>query len=233
VKLSTVDVALMAVFAALQAILAIFPFTLTIGVSGQITLGVIGGPIIGILLGPIIGGLAVLIGSFVGVFLNPAGAIFGVLTVIPPFFGAVGAGCVKIKRGYVAGIVILASLLIFYAHPFGRTAFLYPWLHIIAMIIAFSPLAHKAGSTFDSPELTKPLLGITTAAFVGILTDHITGSALGIWYFSPILTPEIWYSIMLVYPVERIVALILASVIAAPVYSSLRKAKLIDLIKHN
>jgi len=230
-KLSTVDIALMAVFAALQAVLSVFPFTITIGVSGQITLGVIGGPIIGILLGPIIGGLGVLIGSFVGVFLNPAGAIFGIFSVIPPFFGAVGAGCVKIKRGYIAGAVILASLLIFYAHPFGRAAFLYPWLHIIAMIVAFSPLAQIAGSTFKSSEFAKPILGITIASFVGVLTDHITGSALGIWYFSPVLTPEIWDSIMFVYPIERIIALILASVVAIPVYSSLKKAKLLDLSK--
>ena len=230
-KLSTVDISLIAVFAALQALLTIFPFTITIGVSGQITLGVVGASLIGILLGPVIGGLAVLIGSFVGVFLNPAGAIFGVFTIIPPFFGAVGAGCVKVKRGYVAGSVILASLLVFFAHPFGREVLIYPWLHIVAMIAAFSPLAYVAGSTFSSSESTKPILGIVMAAFVGVLTDHITGSALAIWYFSPSLTPEIWYSIMFVYPVERIVALILASIIATPVYYSLRKAGLIDLLK--
>lgn len=230
-KLSTVDVSLIAVFAALQALLTFFPFTITIGVSGQITLGVVGASLIGILLGPVIGGLAVLIGSFVGFFLNPAGAIFGIFTVIPPFFGAVGAGCVKIKRGYVAGSVILASLLVFFAHPFGREAFIYPWLNIVAMIAAFSPLAYLAGSTFGSSGSTKPMLGIVMAAFVGVLTDHITGSALAIWYFSPSLTPEIWYSIMFVYPVERIIALILASIIATPVYYNLRKAGLIDLLK--
>lgn len=228
-KLSTVDVALVAVFAALQALLSIFPFTITVGVSGQITLGVVGGPLIGILLGPVVGGLAVLIGSLVGVFINPAGAIFGVLTVIPPFFGAFGAGCVKIKRGYVAGAVILASLLVFYANPVGREAFLYTWLHIIAMIVAFSPLAYIAGSAFSSSQKVKPVLGIVIASFVGVLTDHITGSALGVWYFS--LPPQVWIAVMFVYPVERIVALILVSIIAVPVYYSLKKTRLIDSSK--
>jgi hypothetical protein len=230
-KLSAVDVALIAVFAAFQALLSIFPFTITIGVSGQITLGVIGGPLIGILLGPIIGGCAALIGSSVGLFLNPAGAILGVLTVIPPFFGAVAAGCVKMKRGYIAGVMILASLLVFYAHPFGREAFTYTWLHIIAMIVAFSPIAYMAGSTFSSSQTVKPVLGIVTASFVGVLTDHVIGSALAIWYLSPSLTPQIWYAIMFVYPVERIVALVLASAVAVPVYYSLRKARLIDSSK--
>ncbi len=227
-KLTTVDLALIAVLGALQALLSSFPLTITIGVSGQITLGVVGGPLIGILLGPI-GGLAALIGSLTGILINPAGAIFGFLTVIPPFFGAVAAGFIKIKKGYLAGAMILLSLLVFYAHPFGREAFMFPWLHIVAMIITFSPLAQKAGSTFNSPELTRPILGIATAAFVGVLADHIIGAAIGIWYFSPILTPLVWHSIMLVYPVERIVALVLTSLIAVPVYSSLRIARLIDL----
>jgi len=230
-RLSTVNIALIATFAALQALLTSFPFTITIGVSGQITLGIVGGSLIGILLGPIIGGLAVSIGSLVGVFLNPAGAIFGIFTVIPPFFGAFGAGCIKIKRGYVVGAVILASLLVFYAHPFGREAFMYPWLHIVAMIVAFSPFAYLAGSTFSSSKSAKLIFGVAVAAFVGVLTDNITGSALAMWYFSPILTPEIWLSVMFVYPVERMVALILVTIITTPVYHSLRKAGFTDLLE--
>jgi len=225
-KISTVNVALIAVFAALQALLAIFPFTITIGVSGQITLGIIGGSLIGILLGPIIGGLAVLIGSFIGIFLNPAGAIFSIFTIIPPSLGAFGAGCIKIKRGYAAGIVILTSLLVFYANPFGREAFAYPWLHILAMIVAFSPMAHVAGSTFSSSKSARSMLGIAIAAFVGVLTDHIAGSAIAIWYFS--IPSGVWYATMLIYPIERIVALVLVVIIVTPVYYSLRKAGIIN-----
>lgn len=229
IRLSTVDVAFVAVFAALQAVLSFFPLSFTIGVSGEITMGLVGAALIGVLLGPAVGGLAVLIGSLIGVFLNPAGAIFGIFTIFPPFFGAVAAGCVKIKRGYVAGAIILVSLLVFYAHPFGREALLYPWLHIIAMIIAFSPIALAAGRTFDSPSFAKPIFGIALAAFIGVMTDHITGSALGIWYYS--LPPEVWYGIAFVYPVERLVALTLATVIAVPLYSSLKRSKLLDIRK--
>lgn len=224
VRISSVHVSLMAVFAALQAILCIFPLTITIGVSGQITLGVIGGPLVGILLGPILGGLSALIGSFIGGFINPAGAIFGFLTVIPPLLGAVGAGCIRVKRGYIAGSIILVLLMIFYAHPFGRQVYIYPWLHIVAMTVAFSPLAIHASSTFTSQKSQKTILGIVVASFIGIMADHIAGSAIAIWYFSPILTPEIWYLAMLVYPIERVIALIIVSVIAAPIYQRLKKA---------
>ena len=228
-KITPVHVAFITVFAALQAVLSTLPFTITVGVEGQITLGLIGGALIGVLLGPIIGGLAVLIGSFIGVFLNPAGAILGIFTVIPPFMGSVGAGCVKIKRGYIAGGIILAALLMFYAHPVGREVLAYPWLYIIGMIVAFSPLAHIAGSTFSSKKLAKPVFGIVIASFLGVLADGMAGSGIAMWYFSGLL-PEIWLSIMFIYPIERIVAMIITSIIAIPVFYSLKKSGLTDFI---
>jgi hypothetical protein len=215
----------------LQAVLSLLPFSITIGVSGQITFGVIGGPLIGILFGPVFGGLAVLIGSLVGVFINPGGAIFGVLTVVPPSLAAVAAGCIKMKRGYIAGSIILLFLLVFYANPSGREAFVFTWLHIVAMIVAFSPLAYVAGSSFHSSNVEKPLLGIIVAAFVALLTDHMAGNAVAIWYFSPALTPGIWYAAMPIYPVERLVALALTTVITVPVYYGLRRAGFAELIK--
>jgi hypothetical protein len=231
-KLPTIKIASIAVFAALQTLLGVIPFTITIGVTGQITMGMIGGPLIGILLGPVTGGIAAFTGSLVGVFLNPGGALFGVLSPIPPFLGAVAAGCIRTKKGYIPGGIILASLLVFYAHPSGREALAYTWLHIIAMIVAFSPLAYMAGSSFNSSKtIRRATLGIAIAAFVGLLTDHISGSALAIWYFSPTLTADIWLAAVPVYPAERIVALVLATLITTPVYIALRKAGFADLLK--
>jgi hypothetical protein len=222
-KLSTVEIALIAIFAALQAILTTLPYSIPIGVAGFITLGLIGGAMIGILLGPVIGGFAVLLGSFIGILLNPGGAILGFLTVIPPASGAFSAGCIKIRRGYLPGLLILGSIAVFYSHPFGRAVIIFPWMHIIAMFLAFSPLAYLAGIYFSSSNKTRLILGIMAAAFVGVLTDHIVGSALAIWYFSPGLTPAIWYSILPIYPIERVVALILATIITAPLYTSMRR----------
>jgi hypothetical protein len=230
-RLSAIRVALIAVFAAVQALLSIFPFTITVGMAGEITLGVIGGPLIGILLGPVYGGLSVLTGSFIGVFLNPGGALFGPLTVIPPTIAAFTAGCVKIKRGYVAGAVILSFLMIFYAHPAGREAYIYTWMHIAAMALAFSPLSYWAGSTFGSADGKKLTLGIAIAAFIGVLADHIAGSAIAVWYFSPTLTAQMFYLVLVVYPVERVVALVLTTIVAVPVYYSLRRAGLSELLK--
>jgi len=228
--LTTKQLAMVPVFAALQAVLGTLPFTITIGVSGLITLGVIGGPLIGILLGPLLGGLSVLIGSLIGVFVNPAGAIFGVFTVLPPTLGAVGAGFTMQKKGYIAGAIILFSLLAFYAHPFGRESFLYPWLHIIAMIIAFASSLVFRIWKFNSFSIQRIWI-VPIAAFVGTLTDHIFGSGFGIWYFNPHLTPQIWNFIMFVYPVERIVAAILTSAVGIPLLYSLQRAGLLEFSK--
>ena len=227
--LSSKEIALIAVFASLQAGLSSLPYTISIGVSGQITLGVIGASLIGIVIGPLLGGLAVLIGSFIGVFINPAGAIFGVLSVLPPTLGALSAGFMMLKRGYVPGTVILASVLVFYAHPFGREVLLYPFLDITAMIVAFVFSTRMAVWSSQPLDIKKLSLGVPVAAFVGTLTDHMFGSGLAIWYFNPALTPEIWSFVMFVYPIERIVVVILTSIIAVPLYYSLKKAGLLSL----
>jgi hypothetical protein len=229
------QIGFVAIFAALQIILGALPYVITIGVSGQITLGVIGGPLIGILLGPSLGGLAVLIGSLIGVFLNPSGAIFGFLTVIPPTLGAIGAGSVMLKKGYIPGTIILASILAFYAHPYGRESLLFPWLHIIAIIIAFASLALVPAELSKQANIKKLVWIVSMSAFVGTLTDHMFGNALAIWYFSYFkifeLVPEIWHFLMFVYPIERIVVVIITAIIALPLYYSLQRTGLLTLQK--
>jgi uncharacterized membrane protein len=227
--LTSKQLALVAVFAALQAVLSTLPYTISIGVSGQITLGVIGVPIIGILLGPYLGGLAVLIGSFIGIFTNPGGALFGFFSVLPPTLGAIGAGFCMQRKSYVPGAIILVSILVFYAHPYGREAFLYPWLHIIAMVAAFlfSVITARWSSMFSDAKKIGAVIPLLV--FIGTLTDHISGSALAIWYFDPILTPDIWNVVMFVYPLERIAVVVLASLITVPLYFALQKAGLLSI----
>ena len=227
----TVRVALVAVFAALQATLGVIPYALTLGVSGQITLGLVGGSLIGLLLGPVTGGLAVLVGSLVGVFLNPGGALFGFLTPLAPFLGAVSAGCVKKRRGYLASIIIAAALVVFAAHPYGRETFAYAWLQVVAAAVAFLPLDRLARVEPSKRDLMKSEFLIPVAAFVGVMTDHAVGSAVAMWYFSPAIPPEFWFAAMPVYPIERIVATVIVTVIAMPVYYALAKTGLLDAIE--
>lgn len=226
---TTKGIAAIAVFAAFHTVLSSLPYTITIGVSGSITLGIISATLVGILLGPITGGLAVLIGSVIGMFINPAGAIFGALSFLPATLGALSAGFTITKRGYISAAMILASILLFYSHPFGREAMVYPFLHITAVIVALVFSTRLAVWSTELSNIKKLSVGVPIAAFVGTLTDHIFGSGLAIWIFD--LPAAVWNSIIFIYPIERIIAVIITSAIALPLYYSLRKSGIFNLIK--
>ena len=227
---STKGIALVAVFAALHAVLSSLPYSIAIGVvGGSITLGVISAPLVGILLGPITGGISVLIGSIIGMFLNPAGAIFGAISFLPATIGAFSAGFTITKKGYISAIMILIPLILFYVHPSGGQAMIYPFMHIIAVFVALAFSTKLAVWSTEMSNIKKLSVGVPIAAFVGTLTDHITGSTLALWTFD--LQSEIWNSIIFIYPIERIVAVIITTVIALPLYYSLRKSGIFSLIK--
>jgi hypothetical protein len=98
------------------------------------------------------------------------------------------------------------------------------------MIVAFSSIVYLEKPTFDSYDKGKSVAGITIAALVGVLADHIAGSAIAAWYFPP-FPPAIWYGAMFIYPVERIVAFLLTSLIAVPMYFSLKRSGLAEKLK--
>lgn len=222
-------ISVIAVFAALHTVLSSLPYTITIGVSGSITLGVISAPLIGILLGPISGGIAVTIGSIIAMFINPAGAVFGALSFLPPTFGAFSAGFTIKKMGYISAAMILSSILIFYIHPNGLEASLYPFLHIIALFFGITFSTRLAIWSIETSNMKRIGIGIPIAAFVGTLTDHMFGSSLAIWIFD--LPAPIWNSIIFIYPIERMVAVIITTAIAVPLFYSLRRSGILTTIK--
>jgi hypothetical protein len=226
---TTKGIALIAVFAALHTVLSSLPFTITIGVSGSITLGVVSAPLIGILLGPMSGGIAVLIGSIIAMFINPAGAVFGAISFLPATIGAFSAGFTILKKGYISAVLITISLLFFYLSPSGLEVILYPFLHIIAIFVALAFSTKLAIWSTDMSNIKKLSIGIPIAAFVGTLTDHLLGSSLAIWLFP--IPVEVWDSIIFVYPIERIAAVIITAAIAIPLYYSLRRSGIFNLIK--
>lgn len=225
---TTKGLALIAVFAALHTVLSSLPYTITIGVSGSITLGVISSPLIGILLGPITGGTTVVIGSVIAMFINPAGAIFGFVSFLPATLGAISAGFSIKKQGYISATIIAVFIILFYVHPFGMEAVFYPFMHIIAMIIALVFSTRLAVWSTEMSNIKKLGLGIPIAAFVGTLTDHMVGGSLAIWIFE--IPAATWNTIIFIYPIERIVAVIITAAIALPLYYSLKRSGIFTLI---
>ncbi|MCW4034417.1 MAG: hypothetical protein NWF03_03550 [Candidatus Bathyarchaeota archaeon] len=222
-------IALIAVFAALHTVLSTLPYTITIGISGSITLGVVSAPLLGIILGPISGGIAAMIGSIIAMFTNPAGAIMGAASFIPATVGAISTGFVIKKRGYISAALLAVGILAFYLQPSAGQMLEYPFMHIIALAVALIFSTKLAMWDAELSDLTKLSLAIPIAAFVGTLTDHIIGTSIAAWMYD--LGPSVFTPVLFVYPVERIIAVIIATAIAIPLYYSLKRSGIFDLIK--
>ena len=224
--------AIITIFAAIHAVLSSLPYTITIGIGGgSITLGVISAPLIGIILGPISGGIAVTIGSIIGMFINPSGAILGFISFLPPAIGAFSAGFTFKKMGYISAVMILASTFLFYINPTGMGVPLYPFMHIIALFISLIFSTRLAIWSIKDNKIEKLGFGIAISAFVGTLTDHILGSSLAIWILGDFIPAQVWNSIIFVYPIERIIAVIITTAIAIPLFYSLKRSGLLNIIK--
>jgi len=143
-KLSSRDVAFVAVFAALSFIVCKFvPGIPIIGGQGQIKLDAAMAPIYGLVIGPYLGFLAALFGGLIA-----AGSWFSILTSFCTAISAMVAGFLTQKnyssrshsiRGWMVAATILALLIIgWYATWVGQRAPFYPIPHLagLAAILA-------------------------------------------------------------------------------------------------
>ncbi len=141
-KLSTQDVAFMAIFAAFSAILIkILPGIPIVGVPGaNIKFDAAIAPLYGLIIGPYLGFLAALIGGLI-----TAGSPFDILTSFAPAVSALVAGFLTQKnlgnnggkiKGWMMALIILGLLILgWYITGIGQKAPLYPVLHIGGFIL--------------------------------------------------------------------------------------------------
>lgn len=139
-RISALDIALMAIFAALSWIVSEFvPGIPIIGASGsRISFDAALAPIYGILIGPYLGFFAALIGGLVA-----AGSLFTILTSFCTGISAFVAGMLvtrkagvgKILPGWIFSAIIVALLIIgWYSTEIGRQAPFYPILQLIGLL---------------------------------------------------------------------------------------------------
>jgi len=140
-KLSSRDVAFVAVFAALSVVvIKVIPGFPIVGLSGsQIKFDAALAPIYGLILGPYLGFLAAFFGGIV-----LANSWFSVLTSFSPAVSALVAGLLTQRKmsyssrsfpGWATAAVVLGLLILgWYATWVGQQALLYPMLHISALL---------------------------------------------------------------------------------------------------
>ena len=237
-------IAILSIFTALYAVLRIIPTVPMIGSSGNwFSVSDVIAPLYGIILGPYIGGLSITIGTFLAMAMGrPVSFMF--LDFLPATVGAVSLGLL-IKRKWIPVIALNIVLLVaFLLHP-NTSVFVnvpltsttiplpFAWLHIVALAILVSPLGRKAVQWVSTLTATKVAIGIAILVFMGTMMQHLMGNLL----FETIMAqpiggipvegyPDIWASIFFVYPVERIILVIVSTLIGTPLLRILKNTLL-------
>jgi len=227
--------AFLIVFSALYAALRPVPLGPIIGLSTTFSVSDFLAPLYGIILGPYVGGLSVIIGTFLGMTIKAP--VFMGLDFLPALVNTVAIGFL-IKRKWAPVIVLnIILLLAFILNPL-TTLFIGPvpfvWLHIVALLMLISPLGRKAGQWVETLKPKFLTAGLAILAFVGTMTQHLTGNILTEVVLGQIvgsISPEtfstiIWPGAFLVYPLERTLLVALSVIVGVPLVRTLKKSLL-------
>jgi len=164
-RLSTKNVALVGVFAALHVILYFMSFGLWRNWAIYLE------PIEGILLGPWAGFSAALIGSVVARTIKPIDVwMFGILA--EPM-GVLACGLLAKGRWRPVVVIYAFMLAAYFVHPFGRWL---PFWTILDILLAFAliyPVA-KIGKGLFEEDVRRLPLSLILVSFIGTVTDALT-----------------------------------------------------------
>jgi len=206
-----------------------------IGATGTFSASDVVSPLYGLLLGPYIGGASIILGTFLSiVFGRPL--IFLGLDFLPALVGAVALGLLVRQRFHQVTLFYAAIILIFLVNPLTLIFVELPygmvipfnWFHLLAFIILISPLSRKALDwiTVTSPKYLPQ--GLLILCFIGTMMQHLTGALLFENVFGFLLGeipadgwPSIWTTIFYLYPIERIMITVIATIVGSALFTAL------------
>ena len=184
-----------------------------IGIDGtRISSIVAFGSLNGMLYGPIWGALISFIGLFLHELNNPGYISRDAFRMLSPFFimlASVVSGLIVNRQQKAALSIFGALIFIWYLFPVGREAFFYPWFHIV-VLIAF--VAFEKNSIKSIHSRVYIFVSLFFAALIGVLSDHLVGSIAYAYIFD--LNAEMFNSVILLYPFERVVLALSAAFVA-------------------
>lgn len=230
-RLSTKDLALVAVFAPLYTIFCSWNLFPLIGASGRaITASAIMAPVIGLLLSPYLSILTVALGGAVGLsfgYFSPYGYGAGIAA-------AFCASALYNREQALATLLYGAFMLMFMLYPTIGPFWLYPvflLLQTVALVILASPIQSKAITFVRKPDASsrKLIFGVGVTMFTSTMFAHVVGSLLFEMLSWPFLISSIeswkgiWQAIAIAYPFERLAITLAATVLGVGVLKSLKK----------
>lgn len=219
-RLTTTHPAIIAVWAALIAVASLLPAFPVIGTGATFNIGACLVPLAGIFFGPWAGAIAAGIGGFIGQLIAPHTVLFGPLQFIISMFGAAGAGFAMQRKWYYPLGLILVLGAVWYAFPLGRQAWATPLLYFVGYI------AIAIGWGFGRKWLTSPnrgkmFAGMLCASLAGIIITQAIGNLWALIMFA--LPPAIWFTVLFIAPVERILFGLGAAIVGTPLLIGLPK----------
>ena len=249
VRLTSKELSLVAVFAALYVALSILPGLPTPGdPTGKITIEIEASiaPLYGIMLGPYLGALAALIGTLLAWLLPPSpGDIFGLPALFCPAVDALSVGLILKGKWKQAMALLAAFIALYWLSPICL-----PWSNywyvglagsfdkIIALVL-IPPMAKIIGRTnlTEEPGSTSGLAGRTgllyALSFIGNEADSALGCMAYAFFlvaFCPLDLVRFYYiSAPIIYFLVRVLQALIATAIGGgllrqPVQRALRKA---------
>jgi len=180
---ATKQLALVAIFAALIAIVTRLPGIPILGSGGKLQLSVILYPLIGILLGGEVGALAVLLGNFIA-WIIPTSTLLGLLLIPPGALAAFVAGSLCSKErllNWKSATIILAVLnSLWYVTPVGLQLPFYPIVHWMALLPVLL-FRDGARAFIESPSKLRSMAGVGICSFAGLMVDSMAGNLIFIY----------------------------------------------------
>jgi hypothetical protein len=226
--LSTVRIALTAVFTALYVVLGLVVISPMIGLSGKaITAAAIIAPLIGVLLGPYVGVLSTLFGGVIGYSLG----VFVAPNVASGVAASLLSGLMWTRKKPFALLLYICIFLAMSFFPEIGPVWLFPaysWFQMIGLVLLIPSLYFansKNPTSIHNPRVvaalfTTCLCSALAGQMAGTLTFEImisgnTATALSTWVFTAFI-----------YPVERTVIAVFATALGVSLLPILKAANL-------
>ncbi len=230
--------ALLSLFAVIYTVLRLVPTFPMVGVTATFAASDVIAPLYGLILGPYIGGGSIILGTFLAaVFGRPM--VFLGLDFLPATVGAVSLGFLVRRRFHNITAVFIVLLALFLINPLTLPLVGLPngvlvpfnWLHFVTFVILVSPLSRRAVDWVVSPSHRYLAQGLAVLCFIGTMMQHLTGGLLFESVFGLLLGaialeawPGVWTAVFYLYPLERIVITIIATLVGSALITTLRVA---------
>lgn len=232
------SIMLVASLAAVYTILRIIPTFPLLGIPGAyFSVSDVIASLYGILLGPYLGPLSIILGTFIGYFAGKPPVFLG-LDFLPAAINSIVVGYVMRGKRKYSVIIYLILLVLFFIHPYaprmiqiglsyGEDSLKFPfvWMHLIGLIILVSPVGTHISKLINEKSIKMSAIGFLLLSLIGTLSQHLMGNLLFSSIILPTLSVEaantIWWGIFWVYPIERVIIVILSVIIGLPIIRTL------------